>query len=97
MKVWQRDQGRCVVCGATHNVEPNAHYIPRSQGGMGIEENVVTLCNNFSQNKCHYKFDFGGKELREEIGKRIEGYLKQKYPGWSKEKVVYKKWSDPSK
>lgn len=31
---------------------PNAHVIPRSKGGLGIEENVITACLN-----CHHKMD----------------------------------------
>lgn len=91
MKVLKRDNGKCVVCGSRYNVEANAHYIPRSEGGMGIEENIVTLCNNESENKCHHKFDFGSDEERKELGNKIEEYLKSKYPGWSREKVIYKK------
>ena len=53
--VWERDGGRCVVCGCCRNVMPNAHFIPRSKGGLGIEENIVTLCTNLTENQCHYK------------------------------------------
>jgi hypothetical protein len=70
---------------------PNAHFISRSKGGLGIEENVVTLCTSFTENKCHYKFDFGTREEREEIGSRIEEYLKSKYPNWDKEKLTYRR------
>lgn len=91
LEVIKRDQGRCVVCGSAKNVEPNAHYIPRSEGGMGIKENIVTLCTNDSENKCHYKFDFGTDEERKEIGEKIEAHLKKHYPGWCKDKVTYKK------
>lgn len=42
--VWERDGGRCVVCGCCRNVMPNAHFISRSKGGLGIEEN-----SDFSQ------------------------------------------------
>ena len=47
-KVWERDCGRCVVCGNHCNVMPNAHYIPRSKGGLGIEENIITLCTELT-------------------------------------------------
>lgn len=89
--VWERDGGRCVICGNTHNVMPNAHFIPRSQGGLGIEENIVTLCTNLTDNQCHYKYDFGSKDEREAIGGRIEDYLKSKYPNWDKEKLIYRR------
>lgn len=89
--VWERDGGRCVVCGCSVNVMPNAHFIPRSKGGLGVEENIVTLCTEFTENKCHRKFDFGTKEEREAIGKKIERYLKAKYPNWDKNNLIYKK------
>ncbi|MBQ8178022.1 MAG: HNH endonuclease [Clostridia bacterium] len=89
--VWERDNGRCVVCGNAHNVMPNAHFIPRSQGGLGIEENIVTLCSNLTPNCCHYKFDHGTKQERTEIGQTIERYLKSKYPDWDKLKLKYRR------
>ncbi len=70
---------------------PNAHYISRANSGRGIEENIVTLCTNFSENKCHYYYDFGTRAQREEIGKQIEEYLKGIYPNWDKEKLVYRR------
>ena len=30
--VFERDEGKCIICGNIHNVMPNAHYIPRSKG-----------------------------------------------------------------
>ena len=89
--VWERDGGRCVICGSSYNVMPNAHYIPRSAGGLGIEQNVVTLCTNLTQNQCHYKFDYGSRAEREQIGKKISKYLRSCYPDWSEDKLIYKK------
>lgn len=89
--VWERDRGRCVICGSCYNVMPNAHFISRSKGGLGIEENIVTLCTGLTENKCHYKYDFGSREEREEIGGRIEAYLKSKYPNWDKENLIYRR------
>lgn len=65
---------------------PNAHYIKRSQGGLGIKENVVTLCP-----ECHFQEDFGlNSKLYE---KKIENYLKGIYgANWSKENLIYKKY-----
>lgn len=91
-EVFVRDNGRCVVCGNMYNVMPNAHFIPRSRGGLGVPENIVTLCTNLTENKCHFKFDFGSKEEREEIGAKIERYLRSKYPDWNPEDLVYKKY-----
>lgn len=82
-KVYARDGGKCVVCGAPGI--PNAHYIRRSQGGLGIEENIVTLCP-----KCHHDFDNGFK--REEIGAWLSEYLDKWYPDFPDEKRVYSKY-----
>lgn len=90
--VFERDNCQCVVCHNRINVMPNAHFIRRSHGGLGIEENVVTLCTDLTENKCHSKFDNGTKEEREEIGQVIEEYLKSKYPNWDKENLTYKRW-----
>lgn len=91
LQVFLRDNCRCVVCKNSHNVMPNAHLIPRSQGGLGIEENIVTLCTDLTENKCHSRFDRGTKEQREELGNIIESYLKSKYSNWNKENLIYKK------
>lgn len=90
-KVWERDNHCCVVCHNSCNVMPNAHYIPRSKGGLGIEENIVTLCTRFTKNDCHYKFDNGTEKEKEKIGKIIRDYLKSQYEDWNEEKLIYKK------
>lgn len=92
-KVWERDRGCCVVCGNTYNVMPNAHFISRSKGGLGIEENVVTLCTIMTKNKCHYKYDNGTKEEHEYIYNKIKKYLMSKYDYWNEELLHYKKWN----
>lgn len=50
-QVWDRDLHRCVLCGSPYAF-PDAHYISRAQGGLGIPENVVTLCR-----PCHDRYD----------------------------------------
>ena len=82
-KVYARDGGRCIVCGEPGL--PNAHYIRRSQGGLGIEENIVTLCM-----KCHHDFDNGFH--RKEIGDWISEYLERWYPDFPDEDRVYDKY-----
>lgn len=85
-RVWERDGHCCIICGSPYAM-PNAHYIRRSQGGLGIEKNVVTLCLN-----CHNRFDNGDK--RKEYGEIIREYLKSHYTDWNEEDLYYKKWSD---
>ena len=82
--VWERDGERCIVCGR-HDAMPNAHYIPRSRGGLGIEENIVTLCQN-----CHFKTDNTAE--RPIYLEYIKNYLKGKYGAeWDEQKLIYKK------
>ena len=85
--VWDRDNNRCVYCGKYVPMAcANAHFIKRSQGGLGIPENIVTLCP-----ECHYQEDHGlNTQLYEDY---IEEYLKNTYgTNWSKEKLIYKKY-----
>ena len=83
-KVWERDGQRCIICGS-HEAMPNAHYIPRSKGGLGIEENIVTLCHN-----CHHEFD--NTNLRVIYKDKIRRYLLSKYGAeWGEQKLIYKK------
>ena len=86
-KVWKRDNERCIFCGKwVPKTFANAHFIKRSQGGLGIEQNIVTLCP-----ECHYNEDFGqDTKLYEQ---HIENYLKGIYgTNWNKEKLIYNKW-----
>lgn len=84
MAVWERD-GRCCVLCSSPFAAPNAHYIPRSQGGLGVEENIVSLCP-----ACHDRYDNGAGRayMREEL----RAYLRGKYPGWDEESLRYRKY-----
>ena len=83
-KVWQRDDGHCIVCGSTWAM-PNAHYISRANGGLGIPENIVTLCQN-----CHHAYD--NTTQRPIYREYIKNYLQGVYGAeWNEEKLKYKK------
>ena len=56
--VWERDGHERVICG-NRAAAPEAHYISRAQSGLGIEENIVTLCRN-----RHDKYDNSPHEGR---------------------------------
>lgn len=84
-KVWERDHGRCVICGTSRMVSPNAHYIPRSHMGLGIEQNIVCLCLG-----CHCDYDNSPKHPF--IKAQIRRYLQLRYPDWDERKLVYRKY-----
>lgn len=88
-KVAERDsidgQPCCIICGSPQGL-PEAHYISRSKGGLGIEQNIVTLCRH-----CHRLYDQGTAEQRETIGDMIRGYLKSQYINWNEDNLVYRK------
>ena len=78
----RRDGGRCVFCG--RQGFPNAHYIPRSHGGLGIEENILTACV-----ECHRRFDSTtDRKIYLDAARR---YLSGCYEGWNEEELVYRK------
>lgn len=85
--VWNRDNKQCIFCGRyVPKSCANAHFIKRSQGGLGIPENVVTACL-----ECHYEEDHGLNT--EEYEEKMECHLKDIYGAdWSKDKLIYKKY-----
>ena len=86
-KVWERDNYSCIYCGKTgYSVMPNAHFISRANNGLGIEQNIVTLCL-----ECHNNFDHGCKEIRSKYRQFIRNYLKSKYENWNEDSLIYKK------
>ncbi len=88
VRVWERDKGCCIICGSPA-AAPNAHYIRRSQGGLGIEQNVVTLCTG-----CHNEFDNGSGKYSQAIKKAVRDYLQGQYDDWSEKDLIYDKWRD---
>lgn len=84
-RVWERDKGCCVWCGSPH-AAPNAHFIARSHSGLGIEENILTLCP-----ECHREFDQGSRGQRENMKIFFRAYLKVRYPDWDEENLVYRR------
>lgn len=79
----------CLICGTPAPVnQPYAfsccHYISRSQGGLGIEENIVTLCP-----RCHMRYDQSTD--REQIRAFLRRHLQEHYPHWDENNLTYKK------
>lgn len=82
-RVWERDEERCILCG-NREAMPNAHYISRAQGGLGVEQNVVTLCAD-----CHRRYDQGTERVA--MRERIKKHLKERYANWDEDRLRYRK------
>ena len=80
--VEERDGGLCIFCGRSGRGE--AHLINRSQGGLGVEENIVTVCR-----ECHFQMDNG--QATKLYRAKAEAYLKSRYPEWDRSALIYKK------
>lgn len=77
----------CVFCGAAAPAPlawSNAHYIARSQGGLGIPENGLTLCPG-----CHRRYD--QTTARGEMRGYFRQYLSELHEDWNEEALIYRK------
>lgn len=81
--VYERDGSRCILCHKQGN--PDAHFISRAQGGLGIEQNIVTLCLD-----CHRAYDSDQRQLLRE---KIREYLKEQYPDFTDDMRIYRKYT----
>lgn len=92
------DQEACVFCAAGYEPPEDPaysrtalqvmHIVPRSQLGMGIEQNGALGCVWH-----HQMMDNGNLENREEMLAMLEERMRRIYPGWSRETVTYRKSS----
>lgn len=95
-KVLQRDGCACIFCQQLYRMPTNysfeksicdmMHFVNRSQGGLGIEENLAVGCRYH-----HSLLDNGNLGIRDEMIQLFETYLKSRYPEWNKENLYYKK------
>lgn len=63
------------------------HFIPRSQGGLGIPENGAVGCI------YHHMLLDNGRDTRQEMQELFRAYLVVHYENWNERKLVYDKWS----
>lgn len=82
--VFKRDDGLCIFC--CRYGKPEAHIIPRSQGGLGVPQNIITVCR-----KCHDKLD--NSTEREKMLREAIIYVKGFYPNWKREDFIFNKWA----
>lgn len=85
LKVYERDSYDgcpcCIWCGSPRFVHIH-HYIERSRGGKGIEENLVCLCGN-----CHERLHRGDELIKT----YVKTYLSERYEGWNEEMLIARK------
>ena len=77
----------CVYCGSAAPGQlawSNAHFIARSQGGLGIPENGLTLCP-----ECHRRYDQTAD--RAEMRVFFREYLRMNYYDWNENDLIYRK------
>ena len=83
--VFERDQECCIFCGKHLTVSfACVHVIPRSSGGLGIKENIVTGCSD-----CHIKLDHSSKRSMMLMIAHI--HLFSFYPDYDYDQCVYHK------
>ena len=92
----KRRDGGCIFCQMGYHMPPEdnfeksifgiMHYIPRSAGGLGIEQNGAIGCQYH-----HSMLDNGKEGLRPEMLGLFSEYLKQHYPGWNEDALHYVK------
>ncbi len=84
-KVYARDSYDgcpcCIVCGKPY---PQVHhFIERSRGGLGVEQNLVCLCVN-----CHARLHNNDYVNMTDF---VRNYLKNRYKDWDEKKLIKEK------
>lgn len=89
--------GGCIFCNMKYHMPADdrydlqifgiMHYIPRSAGGLGIEQNGAVGCQYH-----HSMLDNGKEGLRPEMLEIFRRYLKERYIGWNEKTLYYCKY-----
>ena len=103
--IYDRDRGKCIFCASgrkdikmpknafAEQIDGYMHYIPRSQGGLGIPANGALGCRYH-----HMMLDNGGDREQARILKEyFREYLQEHYSWWNEEDLIYDKWKDMEK
>lgn len=98
-EIHKRDRETCIFCAEGYEmpVDPSycrtglqiMHIVPRSQLGMGVEQNGALGCVWH-----HSMMDNGNRGRRREMEDILEKRMREFYPDWSREKVTYRKWRE---
>lgn len=83
VEVLERDNHRCIFCGAYSSLTL-AHFVGRGRGGLGIKENLVTLCM-----ECHMKADQGTETVK--YHEEMCEYLHRLYPDMNPQDLIFRK------
>ena len=95
-QIIERDKGKCIFCEMGYEIPEEftasrglqiMHFVPRSQGGLGIPENGAVGCI------YHHMLLDNGKDHREVMTDLFREYLKAHYKNWDNIKLIYDKWS----
>lgn len=87
--VYERSGGVCETCNKWCDDMgfSNSHFIPRSKGGLGIEQNILHQCQ-----ECHYVMDFGTGQERSKMHTLARNVLVSHYGEFEDEDLIYKRW-----
>jgi len=73
-----RDGGACLACGRP--ASDIAHYVRRSQGGLGVPQNGGCMCRS-----CHCEYD---SRLNEGLADTFREHLRAHYESWDMMRLV---------
>ena len=79
--VLERDGHVCIFCKSIY-ANAEAHVIPRSKGGLGVEKNIITVCRI-----CHNRMD--QTTDRKKMLEFAKNYLRSIYEDWKEEDLIY--------
>ena len=71
----------CIVCGAPYGIELH-HLVSRGRGGMGVETNLVCLCQ-----KHHMALHNGDSRVKN----YCKEYLESHYDGWTEQDQIFRR------
>jgi predicted restriction endonuclease len=84
--VLRRDSHRCIYCHTPYALQLAHVFYNRSHGGLGVVENLVTLCIEH-----HCAMDNGKIEKSKPVRDVCESYLRGRYYGFDFDSLKYKK------